>query len=198
MRDSNDITRALEEAGAEAPGAIERLIELVRDDLRRRAAHQLRVTSAPQTLEPTALVHEAYIRIFSKDKPQNWANRGHFYMAASRAMHDVLVERARAASRKKRGGDHKRVPLHESSTVAEQEALRFLELHETLETLRKIDQTRATIVRLRFYCGLTNLEIAEALGCAERTVRREWAVAKLWLRDRLGHDPADISRTSKF
>ena len=126
-----------------------------------------------------------------------WQNRGHFYMAASRAMHDVLVERARSASRKKRGGGLKRVPLNDAA-ISGSEAERFLELHEALEQLCRIDTKRADVVRLRFFCGLTNHEIAAALGCTERTIRREWTVAKVWLKAKLGAGHADISGGHSF
>lgn len=189
MEPAGEITQLLSEASSRSPGAVERLIELVRDDLRGVAANHLRASGPRASLEPTALVHEVYLRFFERDEPPTWANRRHFYMAASRAMHDLLVERARAASRKKRGGDRTRVPLSDTPGV-ELEATRFLELSEALMALQQVAPDRAEVVRLRFFCGLTYDEIARALDCSERTVRRHWKVAQLWLRERLEIEPA--------
>ena len=183
-----ELTQLLEETSLQTPGATERLIELVRDDLRRHAARLLRSGAAPTTLEPTALVHEVYVRLFSGDVPATWENRRHFFMVASRAMHDILVERARAASRKKRGGDHRPISLPKD-VPQQREAQSFLELDEALDALSRRVPRRADIIRLRFYCQISNEEIAAALGCSERTVRREWGIAKIWLREQLG-DPA--------
>lgn len=187
VRKTEELTQLLEEASLRIPGATERLIELVRDDLRRHAARLLNSGAAPTTLEPTALVHEVYLRIFGGEVPPTWENRRHFFMVSSRAMHDILVERARAASRKKRGGDQRPISLTED-LPQQREAQSFLELDEALETLSRTEPRRADIIRLRFYCQISNEEIAGSLGCSERTVRREWGIAKIWLREQLG-DP---------
>lgn len=198
MSDADDITQILADAAAEAPGAAERLIELVREDLRARASYQLRRSSTPATLEPTALVHEAYLRMFGqKEETPTWQNRGHFFFAASRAMQDILVDRARRATRIKRGGERSRVPLH-ADLAAVRDAERFLELHEVLARLEKLSELRASIVRLRFYCGIGTDEIAESLGLSRATIWREWTVTKLWLKERLGIDPRDLSCRTKF
>ncbi len=190
MPESDDITRILAEIG-ESPHAAERLIEVVRDDLRRRAALQLRASSGPSTLDPTALVHEVYVRLFGRVETPTWEDRSHFFFAASRAMHDILVERARRATRIKRGGDRSRVPLEPHHATAK-EARLFLELHEVLTRLEQVSARRAAIVRLRFYCGISLEEIAESMGISRSTVWREWAVTKVWLIEKLGADSGDL------
>lgn len=196
MSEDQDITQILAEIG-ESPQAAERLIEIVRDDLRRRAAHQLRASSAPATLDPTALVHEVYVRLFGRVNQPTWGDRSQFFMAASRAMHDILVERARRATRIKRGGGRSRVPL-ESHHAATAEAKRFLELHEVLARLEQLSEQRAAIVRLRFYCGISLEEVAASLQISRSTAWREWAVAKVWLLEKLGADSGDLSLRTKF
>lgn len=181
------MTRLLHEVEARAPGAVERLVELVREELRRRA--EIRLANSPpwRTLSPTDLVHEAYIRLFHGGDP-SWRDRGHFYMAASRAMHDIIVERARRAKAKKRGGDGRRVPMRPDQIV-ESKPVDPLELDEALAMLEARWPRRADIVRMRFYAGLTEQEIANALRVSPATVRREAGAAKAWLLSKLGHDP---------
>lgn len=184
-----EITRILSEVRAKTPGAVDTLIETVRDDLRSRAERQLSHAPPWRTLDPTALVHEVYLRLFGGET-QQWEDRGHFFMAASRAMHDVLVERARRATRLKRGGDHQRVPLTDDMG-AERDAATALELDELLSRLEELSPRRADIVRMRFYAGLTESEIAQYLGVSGPTIRREWAKARAWLIVKLQHSSED-------
>ena len=181
-----DITRLLSEQNR-SPQAGELLLALVRENLRRRAEYHLRVSTAKQTLDPTALVHEAYLRLFGSNGPRDWQNRAHFFMAASRAMQDILVERARRATRLKRGGGRQTVPLEQNqSSVAE--AKTYLDLHDALKKLESISELRASIIRLKFFCGISLEEIALALGVSRSTAWREWSLAKVWLAATLSPD----------
>lgn len=193
MGDSDDITVLLSAAATRSPEAIDRLVRLVRDELRRRAASEIKRIGTPDTIEPTALVHEAYLRLFGPGREPSWENRRHFFMAATRAMHDVLVERARAAVAQKRGGGKHPVPLSSDPSVRDH-ATRFLELHDALARLEQLDPGRASVVRLRFYGGFRIDEIAELTGMSPRMVSREWAVARVWLQNELGDDPIDRTR----
>ena len=193
--DSEDITLLLTAAASRSPEAIDRLVRLVRDELRLRAASEIHRIGTPDTIEPTALVHEAYLRLFGPGREPTWENRRHFFMAATRAMHDVLVERARTAVALKRGGGRRPEPLGNGPSVHDH-ATRFLELHDALAELERLDPDRASVVRLRFYGGFRIDEIAELIGMSPRTVSREWAVARVWLQNELGDDPVDLTRNT--
>lgn len=190
--DAGEVTRLLHEVCEKTPGAVDQLVEVVRDELRRRAEHHLAGAPPWRTLNPTDLVHETYLRLFHAGDP-SWQDRGHFFMAASRAMHDIIVERARRAEAKKRGGGWQRVPLQAAHST-ETEPVDPLALDEALTMLEDRWPRRAHIVRLRFYGGLTEQEIANALQSSPATIRREWASAKAWLLSKLGHDPGESER----
>lgn len=183
--DPGEITRVLGDVAAGQVGAIDRLLELVRAELRKQASWHLAGSPPWRTLQPTGLVHEAYLRIFGKPEPPQWEHRGHFYTVASTAMHDVLVERARAALTKRRGGDHRHVPIH-AELAQIRDARRFLELDEVLTRLATSMPHYVEIIRLRFYAGMTVEQIAEVTGRSERSIARDWKITRAWLHDQLG------------
>lgn len=187
-----DITRILDEARRGEPGSVERLTDRLYEELRQLARREMRAERADHTLEPTALVHELYLRLLSGDSAPSFENRAHFFAAAGHAIRRLLVEHARARSRLKRGGDHGRVELDEH-TLALPEASdgRVLALEAALEQLAAFDPQRARLVELRFFAGCTAEEAAAALGISESTVAREWRLARAWLQDQLDRPMLD-------
>jgi RNA polymerase sigma factor (TIGR02999 family) len=180
-RPVSDITRILERAQEGDSKAAGELLPLVYDELRRIAAAKMARELAGQTLQPTALVHEAWLRL-AGDGSTRFANRAHFFVAASEAMRRVLVDRARRKLRQKRGGaGAEAVELDEAAIQAPADDEKILQVHEALESLAAQDPQKAQIVKLRFFVGLNHDEIAEALGVNERTVRRQWELAKVQL-----------------
>jgi len=162
------------------PKAADELLPLVYNELRKLAAHKLAAEAPGQTLQPTALVHEAWLRL-AGNKAAKFANRAHFIAAAAEAMRRILIERARGKNRLRRGGDWQRVAL-DRVTVAIQDAdATVLAVHEALDKLTARDPLKAQIVKLRYFVGLSHQEIATALGLAEPTVRRHWGYARSWL-----------------
>lgn len=176
----SDVTRILEAAQQGDPMAAEKLLPLVYDELRLLAAAKMAREAPGQTLQPTALVHEAWLRL-GGDSQSNWENRAHFLGAAAEAMRRILVENARRKQRLKRGGGNQRVDLDESALEVPVEDEKVLQVHEALETLAAEDPEKARIVKLRFFVGLSLDEIATLLGVNEKTVRRHWEVAKVRL-----------------
>ena len=160
--------------------ASEDLLPLVYDEWRRLAAARMAQEAAGQTLQPTALVHEAWLRMV-KDGERSWENRAHFFGAASEAMRRILIENARRKSRLKRGGDRARVDLDALELAGATPDDKVLLIDDAIERLESEDPEKARIVVLKFFGGLTNQEVAESLGVAERTVERQWAFAKAWL-----------------
>ena len=160
--------------------ATEELLPLVYEELRNLAAHKMAHEAPGQTLQPTALVHEAWLRLGGDDQPA-WQNRAHFLAAAAEAMRRILVESARRKLRLKRGGGGERLELHESAIQAPAEDEKILQVHAALEVLSVEDPEKAQIVKLRFFVGLSHEEIAALLGVNEKTVRRHWEVAKVRL-----------------
>jgi len=177
MSEVTQILTALEQGQA---GATEKLLPLVYDQLRKLAAAKMAHEAPGQTLQPTALVHEAWLRLGADQQP-DWQNRGHFFAAAAEAMRRILVESARRKLRLKRGGGQERIELHESALEAPVEDEKILQVHEALEALAAQDPLKANIVKLRFFGGLDHAEIAALLGVNEKTVRRHWEVAKVRL-----------------
>ena len=176
----SDVTRILEAIQAGQTQAAEELLPLVYDELRRIAAAKMAHEQPSQTLQPTALVHEAWLRLGGDTQPA-WQNRSHFFAAAAEAMRRILVERARRKLRLKRGGELERVELDAAEIAAPAEDQRLLQVHDALEALAVEDPQKAEIVKLRFFVGLANEEIAALLGVNEKTVRRHWEVAKVRL-----------------
>ncbi len=169
-------------AGRKQPG--EELLPAVYDELRRLAQHRMSRLPPGQTLQATALVHEAYMRVVGKGDP-GWDSRGHFFGAAAQAMRNILVERARRRSRIKHGGDRKRVEFGEQSVGMDIGDAEILALDEALKKLEANDERKARIVSLRYFAGLNNDEVAEVLQSSTRTVEREWRFAKAWLAKEL-------------
>ena len=176
----SDVTRILESIEHGDPKAADELLPLVYGELRRLAAAKMAREPPGQTLQPTALVHEAWLRLGADAQP-NWQNRAHFLAAAAEAMRRILVESARRKLRLKRGGRQERVELEESAIAAPAEDEKILQVHEALNTLATEDPQKAEIVKLRFFVGLGHDEIAALLGVNEKTVRRHWEVAKVRL-----------------
>ena len=161
--------------------AAAKLLPLVYDELRRLASHELQSEHPGHTLQPTALVHEAYVRLVGKeDKPQ-WNHRGHFYGAAARAMRQILVESARRKRSLKRGGDGERLPLNEELLSSSGRHPDLLELDAALDKLAEERPDLVELVSLRFFAGLTMDQSAAALGISKRSAERNWTYAKAWL-----------------
>jgi RNA polymerase sigma factor (TIGR02999 family) len=188
----NDFTSTLAAAAQGDPHAAEQLLPLVYDELRRLAAQKLTQEAPGQTLQATALVHEAYLRLVNGDEARHWDNRGHFFAAAAEAMRRILLNRARDKKRLKRGGDHKRVNLDQLAVVDDASDDDLLALDESLEKLARESPACAELVKLRFFAGLTLEEAAAALGLARRTADRLWAFARAWLYQSLSDGRSDL------
>ena len=180
------IVTRLGRAPEEAPKAAAELLPLVYDELRRLAQRYLSRERPGHTLEPTALVHEAYMRLVDQAK-DNWQGRTHFFAVGARVMRNLLVDHARQKGRAKRGGDWRRVTLAEGVSPALRELERedLLALDAALERLSRVDEREARIVELRFFAGLKMGEIASLLGVSKRTVEEDWVHARTWLRREL-------------
>jgi RNA polymerase sigma factor (TIGR02999 family) len=179
------VTELLRAAQAGDAGAAERLLAAVYAELHQLARARMACLPPGQTLQPTALVHEAYLRLSDKTDV-DWESRRHFFFAAARAMRDILVEQARRKARPVRGGGRRRQELDEACAVLEPPAEDVLAVHEVLDELEKQDPLKAQIVLLRYFSGLTTAETAEVLGLAERTLDRQWRYIRAWLLERLG------------
>jgi RNA polymerase sigma factor (TIGR02999 family) len=175
-----DVTRILSAIEQGEPRAAEQLLPLVYDELRRLAARRLAREAPGQTLQATALVHEAYLRLVGSQDP-GWNGRGHFFAAAAEAMRRILVERARRKKRFRHGGEGCRLGLDDVDLAAEAPPEDLLAVDEALERLARKDAVAAQLVKLRFFAGLTMAEAAEALGLPTRTAERNWAYARTWL-----------------
>jgi RNA polymerase sigma factor (TIGR02999 family) len=183
-----DVSRILSAASAGDPRAAEELLPLVYEDLRKLAAARLAEEKPGQTLQATALVHEAYLRLAGNAEP--WQGRGHFFAAAAEAMRRILVENARKKVAGKRGGGRRRVPLDDVEVAAPEGADDLLDLDQALSDLEKTDRTAAELVKLRYFAGLTLREAAAALNLAPRSADAIWAYARAWLLDRLRDESA--------
>jgi len=185
MEDAADITQILLEIEAGEQAASERLLPLVYQELRALAARKLASEKPGQTLQATALVHEAYLRLVDVDHPQLWDSRGHFFAAAAEAMRRILVENARRKRSLKGGGNMVQHALLDSQLPEGGTDDELLALDEALELLAKVDAQAAELVKLRYFSGLTIPQAAEALGMAPRSADRLWAYAKAWLFEAL-------------
>jgi RNA polymerase sigma factor (TIGR02999 family) len=178
----NDVTRVLSAIEGGDPRAAEQLLPLVYDELRRLAAQKMAHETQGQTLEATALVHEAYLRLVDTKTAQQWNSRGHFFAAAAEAMRRILVERARHKRSLKAGGEFRRQELSDIQLAVGGPDVDLLALNEALEKLEKHDPRQAELVKLRFFAGLTIDQAAEALGVSTSTADNDWAYARCWLR----------------
>jgi RNA polymerase sigma factor (TIGR02999 family) len=172
------------------PRAAEQLLPLVYDELRKLAAARLAQETPGQTLQATALVHEAYLRLVDVEQAQQWNSRGHFFAAAAEAMRRILIERARARGRIKRGGDWRRVDLENLDPAASVSPDELLALDEAIDRLVAQDAVAGQLVKLRYYAGLGLDEAARTLDISLATAYRHWAYARAWLRCTLLEDPA--------
>ena len=186
----SDVSRILSAIEQGDPHAAEQLLPLVYDELRKLAAAKLGQEKPGQTLQPTALVHEAYLRLVGTDKQPHWQSRGHFFAAAAEAMRRILLNRARDKRRLKRGGGWARIDLDRIKIALDTDHEELLALGEALQKLSDIDKIAAQLVNLRFFAGLSLKQAAESLGIPQRTAGRQWAFAKAWLYDRLRRDQA--------
>ena len=182
----SDVTHLLDAAAAGDPKAAAELFPLVYDELRRLAAHRLAQEKPGQTLQATALVHEAYLRLVGPGESRTFQGRGHFLAAAAEAMRRLLVEAARRKLRDKRGGGRRRVDLDEAVPSPPAEAEELLALDEALGKLADRDPEAAGLVQLRYFAGLSVEEAAEALGVSRAGAYRHWAFARAWLLQELG------------
>jgi len=180
MEASNEVTEILREWQSGDKAAPERLFPIVYDELRRRAANYLARERRDHTLQPTALVHEAYLRMVDQTSP-SLQNRLHFYAIASRVMRQVLVDYARSHNTLKRGGAAQRLSSEELDLLSDDAMGDLVQLDDALKRLHELDERKAKVVDMRFFGGMKEAEIAAALDVNEKTVRRDWQFAKLWL-----------------
>jgi RNA polymerase sigma factor (TIGR02999 family) len=183
-----DVTQILSRIESGDPTASEQLLPLIYDELRRLAAQRLTQEKPGQTLQATALVHEAYIRLVDGEKAQHWNSRGHFFGAAAEAMRRILVNRARDKGRLKRGGQLQRVDLEKIELATDAPNVDLLAIDESIELLTAENPECANVVKLRFFAGLSIDETAAALGISASTAKRHWAYARAWLFDALSSD----------
>ena len=175
----DSVTQILSAIQQGDPHAGDQLLPLIYEELRKLAAHKMARESPGQTLQATALVHEAYLRLVNVEQVQQWNSRGHFFAAAAEAMRRILVERARNKHSLKGGGDHRRQDLPDIPIEAPVTDIDLLALDEALKKLEKADKRKAELVKLRFFAGLTAAEAAEALGISSSTADNDWAYASL-------------------
>jgi len=177
---AKDITRLLSEAAEGSSAAVDQLAPIVYDDLRARAARRLRQERPDHTLQPTALVHEVYVRLVDQ-RDVDWRGRTHFLAVASRVMRRVLTDHARGRGRAKRGAGFRRVTLDGIAAPGESRDVDLVDLDDALKRFAALDPRASRVVELRFFGGLTDDEAARALGVSPRTVRGDWAMARAWL-----------------
>ncbi|MBK7601085.1 MAG: sigma-70 family RNA polymerase sigma factor [Acidobacteria bacterium] len=185
MPDSPDITQLLQDWSHGDSAALERLLPLVYDELHRQAARYLRKERQGHTLQTTALIHEAYLKLMGQTQVE-WQNREHFFAIAATAMRRILVDHARERHREKRGGQAENLAIEAALQIASPEkSVDFIALDEALDRLAKLSTRQARVVELRYFSGLSNDETAEVLGVSTATVRNDWNIARAWLKQEL-------------
>jgi RNA polymerase sigma factor (TIGR02999 family) len=177
----SDVTRILQSIDQGDPRAAEELLPLVYEELRKLAAARMARESPGQTLQATALVHEAWLKLAGSDR-QQWHGRAHFFGAAAEAMRRILIDKARRKGSQKRGGDQPPEELHESRIELQAPSAEILAVNDALDALATEDRMAAEVVKLRYFVGMTVPEIADALGMAPRTADRHWSFARAWLK----------------
>jgi len=192
MSESQEVTMLLSALTKGEDGAASKLMPVVYAELRRLAGSYMRRERSDHTLQATALVHEAYLKLIEQ-RAVNWQSRAHFFGVAAQLMRRILIDYARGHTRDKRGGEQKKVSLDEVLLFSEQQSDKLLAVDDSLNLLEKIDARQARVVELRFFGGLSVEEAAEVLGVSPKTVKRDWSVAKAWLyadlKERYGIDP---------
>jgi len=188
----SDVTRILSQIESGDPSAAEQLLPLVYDELRKLAAAKLAQERLGQTLQATALVHDAYIRLVDVETARHWDSRGHFFAAAAEAMRRILVDNAYRKKSLKRGGNRKRLDLDDIDPTIQPDAEDLLALDEALNRLAEVEPRTADLVKLRYFVGFTNKQAAELLGISPRKADSLWAYARVWLHDRIvGDKPSE-------
>lgn len=177
---TEDVTQALREVSAGDREAFEKLMPLVYDELRRLAVRYLRRERPDHTLQPTALVNEAYLRLVDQTRV-NWKNRAHFFSISAEIMRRILVDYARSRKAEKRGGSAEKLPLEEAISLSDEMDVDLIALDDALSDLARLDPLQSRVVELRFFGGLTLEETAEVLSLSRSTIEREWLTAKAWL-----------------
>jgi RNA polymerase sigma factor (TIGR02999 family) len=185
---TKEVTDLLVAYGQGDAEALERLIPLVYSELHRRAGYYLRAERSDHTLQPTALVNEAFLRLV--DQNISWQNRAHFFGVAAQVMRRILVDHARAHNTEKRGGQARKLSLDEAIAVGNERPVDLIALDEALERLAQMDAEKCRLVELRYFAGLSVEETAEAMGMSVATVMRHWSMAKAWLRKQMGEQGA--------
>ncbi len=187
---STTVSWMLRAAAKGDPAAARELLPMVYEELRRLARARLKHAAPGQTLQPTALVHEAYLRLVGDEDP-GWDGRGHFFASAARAMRDILVDQARRKAALKRGGDRKRVAVEHAEPVAQPLSDDIIAVHEAVERLEQDDPRKGQIVNLRYFAQFTTAETANALGLSVGTIEREWRYIRAWLKRELASRSTD-------
>lgn len=181
----SDVTRILGEIEQGDGRAAEQLLPVVYEELRKLASQKMAREAPGHSLQTTALVHEAYVRLVDAEKAQTWNNRGHFFGAAAEAMRRILVESARRKGRVKHGGDRTRIEFDDEMAADSLPSDQLLQIHEALDKLAETDKEAAELVALRYFAGLSIAEVADVLGISKRTVDYRWAYARAWLLEEL-------------
>jgi RNA polymerase sigma factor (TIGR02999 family) len=190
-----EVTRLLSDLAQGDAHAAGQLLPLVYEELRKLAAVRMAEEAPGNTLNATALVHEAYLRLVSPADAARWDNRGHFFAAAAEAMRRLLVEKARRKRRRKRGGDRRRVSLEAAESLVQEPSEDLLALDEALTRLTAHDPVKAEVVKLRFFAGLTMPEVAQSLGLSLATAERYWTYARTWLYAELADEGPENAPT---
>ena len=183
-----DVTQILSQIEQGDPAAAEQLLPLVYEELRKLAVAKMASEKPGQTLQATALVHEAYLKLVNVDQTKHWDSRGHFFAAAAKAMRRILVDQARKKGATKRGGDFEKVDFDSAQLATTVTPENLLLIDEAIENLKNEDSMGAELVNLRYFCGLSLDDAAQAMGISPRTARRHWAFARVWLCNELRGD----------